>query len=82
MIKRGNDVEHIEEKVKYILDFAEKYAVPVLEVAFELSFREILRPILERLFNEEVRRLKYFKTTHDNFTALAFSQHPEDSGCP
>ncbi|MXP75267.1 PucR family transcriptional regulator [Lachnospiraceae bacterium WCA-9-b2] len=74
VIKRGNDVEHIEEKVKYILDFAEKYAVPVLEVAFELSFREILRPILERLFNEEVRRLKYFKTTHDNFTALAFSR--------
>ncbi len=41
-------------------------------MAFELSFREILRPILERLFNEEVRRLKYFKTTHDNFTALSF----------
>ncbi len=72
VIKRGNDVDDIEEKVKYILEFAEEYAVPVLEVAFELSFREILRPILERLFNEEVRRLKYFKTTHDNFTALSF----------
>ena len=72
VIKRGNDVEDIEEKVTYIQEFAEKYAVPVLEVAFELSFREILRPILERLFNEEVRRLKYFKTTHDNFTALSF----------
>lgn len=73
VIKRGNDVEDIEEKVNYILEFAEEYAVPVLEVAFELSFRDILRPILERLFNEEVRRLKYFKTTHDNFTALSFS---------
>ena len=72
VIKRGNDVDDMEEKVKYILEFAEEYAVPVLEVAFELSFREILRPILERLFNEEVRRLKYFKTTHDNFTALSF----------
>lgn len=72
VIKRGNDVDDIEEKVNYILKFAEEYAVPVLEVAFELSFREILRPILERLFNEEVRRLKYFKTTHDNFTALSF----------
>ena len=72
VIKRGNDVDDIEEKVKYILEFAQEYAVPVLEVSFELSFREILRPILERLFNEEVRRLKYFKTTHDNFTALSF----------
>ena len=25
---------------------------------------------MERLFNEEVTRLKYFKTTHDNFSAL------------
>lgn len=74
VIKRGNDVDDIEEKVKCILEFAERYAVPVLEVAFELSFREILRPILERLFNEEVRRLKYFKTTHDNFTALSFAR--------
>lgn len=74
VIKRGNDVDDIEEKVKYILEFAQEYAVPVLEVSFELSFREILRPILERLFNEEVRRLKYFKTTHDNFTALSFSR--------
>lgn len=78
VIKRGNDVEDIEEKVRYIREFAEEYSVPVLEVAFKLSFREILRPILERLFNEEVRRLKYFKTTHDNFTALPFSHGSGD----
>ena len=73
VIKRGHDVEDIDEKVKFILEFAEEFAVPVLEVAFELSFREILKPILEQLFSEEVKQLKYFKTTHDNFTALSFT---------
>ncbi|MEY8410681.1 PucR family transcriptional regulator ligand-binding domain-containing protein [Lachnospiraceae bacterium 62-26] len=73
VIKRGDDVEDIDEKVSYILKFAEEFQVPVLEVAFELSFREILKPILEQLFNEEVKQLKYFKTTYDNFTALSFS---------
>lgn len=73
VIKRGDDVEDIDEKVRFILKFAEEYSVPVLEVAFELSFREILKPILEQLFSEEVKQLKYFKTTYDNFTALSFS---------
>ena len=73
VIKRGDDVEDIDEKVNDILKFAEEFQVPVLEVAFELSFREILKPILEQLFNEEVKQLKYFKTTYDNFTALSFS---------
>ena len=51
--------------------------IPVLEVPFEISFRDIMSRIMERLFNEEVTRLKYFKTTHDNFAALALSP---DSG--
>ena len=34
--------------------------------------------IMERLFNEEVTRLKYFKTTHDNFAALAIA--PDSTG--
>lgn len=78
VIKRGNDVENIDEKVKVILEFAKDFSVPILEVAFELSFREILKPILERLFDEEVKQLKYFKTTYDNFTALSFSYGSEE----
>ncbi len=73
VIKRDRGVEDIDEKVRYILEFAEEFAVPILEVVFELSFREILKPILEQLFSEEVKQLKYFKTTHDNFTALSFA---------
>lgn len=73
VIKRGDDVEDIDEKVRFILEFAKEFSVPILEVVFELSFREILKPILEQLFNEEVKYLKYFKTTYDNFTAVSFS---------
>ncbi len=73
VIKCGQDVEDIDEKVRFILEFAKEFAVPVLEVAFELSFKEILKPILEQLFSEEVKQLKYFKTTHDNFMALSFT---------
>ncbi len=79
-MKRGRDVKYIEDKVRILLEFAKEQSVPVLEVPFDLSFREILKLIMERLFSEEVRKLKYFKTTHDNFTALSLSFKSEENG--
>lgn len=79
-VKRGRDVQQIEEKIQILLEYAQKNAVPVLKVSFEQSFREILRNIMERLFSEDVRRLKYFKTTHDNFTALSLSFSSTENG--
>ena len=72
-VKRKEHVEYIEEKLRILLEYAEEHIVPVFEVSYELSFREMLKLIMERLFSEEVKRLKYFKSTHDNFTALSLS---------
>ena len=77
IMKRGRKVENADIKIELLLEFANTHGIPVLEVPFEISFRDIMSRILERLFNEEVTRLKYFKTTHDNFAALALSP---DSG--
>lgn len=79
-VKRKQKVEHIEEKLHILLKYSRDHAVPVLEIAPELSFRDILKVIMERLFSEEVRRLKYFKTTHDNFTALSLSFGSAENG--
>ena len=79
-VKRKRNVEHIEEKLEIMLRYAKRHVVPVFEVSYELSFREMLKLIMERLFSEEVRRLKYFKTTHDNFTALSFSFNSMEKG--
>lgn len=77
IMKRGRKVENADIKIELLLEFANTHGIPVLEVPFEISFRDIISRIMERLFNEEVTRLKYFKTTHDNFAALALSP---DSG--
>ena len=77
IMKRGRKVENADIKIELLLEFANTHGIPVLEVPFEISFRDIMSRIMERLFNEEVTRLKYFKTTHDNFAALALSA---DSG--
>lgn len=70
ILKRGKPVEGAEDKVEYLIQFSRKHTIPILEMPFEISFRDVMSRLMERLFNEEVTRLKYFKTTHDNFSAL------------
>lgn len=79
IVKRGRHVENAEEKIELLKEFSEKYEVPLIEVPFEISFQAIMLLVMERVFNEEVARLKYYKTTHDNFTALSLSENYEEN---
>ncbi|MEG0228793.1 MAG: PucR family transcriptional regulator ligand-binding domain-containing protein [Lachnospiraceae bacterium] len=74
IIKRGRTVEQADTKIALLKEFAEDHDIPLIEVPFEISFQAIMCLVMERLFNEEVTRLKYYKTTHDNFTALSLSR--------
>lgn len=73
ILKQGRNVENAESKIAWLKEFAEENAIPLMEMPFEMSFQSILSIVMERLFNEEVTQLKYYKTTHDNFLALSFS---------
>ena len=80
VIKRGRTVDFMQEKMVIIREYSNNTETPVIEIPFEMPFRDILNTIMEHLFNEEVIRLKYFKTTHDNFTALSLSFHSMENG--
>lgn len=73
VLKRGRVVDRVDDKIALLKEFAEANVIPVIEVPFEISFQAIMCLIMERLFNEEVTRLKYYKTTNDNFMALSLS---------
>ncbi|MDO4175302.1 MAG: PucR family transcriptional regulator ligand-binding domain-containing protein [Eubacteriales bacterium] len=76
ILKQGRDVEDAAVKIAWLKQFSEEHAIPLMEMPFEMSFQSILTAVMERLFNEEVTQLKYYKTTHDNFLALCFSDKP------
>ncbi len=80
IIKKGRIVKDAETKIKMLEEYATEHCLPLIEVPFEMSFQKIMSFVMEHIFNEEVTRLKYFKTTHDNFTALTLScyqrEHP------
>lgn len=78
ILKRGRSVEKADVKIQFLIEFAQKNRIPILEVPFETSFQDVMSRIMERLFNEEVTRLKYFKTTHDNFSALVLGAENAD----
>lgn len=80
VLKRGRNVEYADHKITVLQEFAESRRIPLIEVPFEISFRDIMSLIMEKLFNEEVTMLKYFKTTHDNFAALTLSFQSADKG--
>lgn len=77
VLKPGRMVEDAESKIAWLKEFAQRESVPLMEMPFELSFQSILSTVMQRLFNDEVTQLKYYKTTHDNFMALAFSKENE-----
>ena len=70
IVKRGRLVDDADKKIELLQEYARKNRIPIMEVPFEMSFQRILAIVMEHLFDEEVMLLKYFKTTHDNFTAL------------
>ena len=80
VLKRGRQIDYLEETMEIIGDYSKETGTPVIEIPFEVPFRNILSMNMERLFNEEIVRLKYFKTTHDNFTALTLSFHSVEDG--
>nr|WP_294468377.1 PucR family transcriptional regulator [uncultured Sellimonas sp.] len=79
IVKRGRLVEDADKKIALLQDYARKNGIPLMDVPFEMSFQKILSIVMEHLFNEEVTLLKYFKTTHDNFTALTLGRTGEEN---
>lgn len=82
IIKRGRQIADVEAKINLLKEFSESYAVPLMEIPFKLSFQTILSLVMERLFNEEVTRLKYDKTTRDNFSALTLTGNAKKDQIP
>lgn len=59
--------------------YCEEYEVPLIEMPEDMHYWGIIRYVLERVYDIETARLKYFKITHDNFNALVFDNNEEDS---
>lgn len=80
ILKKGRNIDLAEEKTELFRVYARRSGTPFLSIPFDMSFKDVMQVIMERLFSDEVKRLKYFKTTRDNFEALMLSLKPEEDG--
>ncbi|MGI6075661.1 MAG: PucR family transcriptional regulator ligand-binding domain-containing protein, partial [Pyramidobacter sp.] len=76
-LKEGRNIEQAEEKTAILKAYCDDTHIPLVTVPFRLSFQVIMRGIMGRLFNKEIVKLKYYKTTRDNFTALYSNPLPD-----
>lgn len=81
-VKTSRNVEDAETKINLLKKFTESAGIPLIEVPFDVSFQMIMSVVMEHIFNEEVTRLKYDKTTRDNFSVLTLAHNKKSNLIP
>ncbi|QOT01240.1 PucR family transcriptional regulator ligand-binding domain-containing protein [Brevibacterium sp. JNUCC-42] len=70
MIKNHRFVKKIPDA---IVEAGEKTALPIIQISQDIPYVDVLYPVMEELFNNQVMKLKYFIDVHDRFTALSLT---------
>lgn len=73
--KQNLNKDHFE----ILRSYCEKYDLPLIEMPVDMYYWEVIRDVMERIYDKETARLKYFKITHDNFNSLVLDDHTTDS---
>ncbi|SMF83698.1 purine catabolism regulatory protein [Paenibacillus uliginis N3/975] len=70
MIKNHRFVKKIPE---VIIEIGEQTGLPIIQIPQDIPYVDVLYPVMEELFNNQVMKLKYFKEVHDRFTTLSLT---------
>lgn len=72
---------YLDEIPEIIINSANKYNIPLLEVPFDLSFSEIIAPILGVVFNKQNKILQKLEQAHKILMDLALHGSPLEELC-
>ncbi len=72
---------YLDEIPPEIITSADKYNIPLLEVPFDLSFSEIIAPILGVVFNKQNKILQKLEQSHKKLMDLALNGNPLEELC-
>lgn len=61
----------VDEIPTEIIEAANEYGLPIIELDGSVRFVDIMYPVMEELFNSQVVKLKYYKDVQERFTTLA-----------
>lgn len=63
----------VTEIPQTIVSAGDKYALPIIQLPKEIPYVDVMYPVLGELFNNQVKKLQYYKEIHDRFTALSLA---------
>ncbi|RHW42882.1 PucR family transcriptional regulator [Neobacillus notoginsengisoli] len=75
VIKIDRFVSEIPEP---IIAAAKKYGVPLIQIPRHVLYIDVMYPVMGELFNNQVKKLQYYKEIHDRFTALSLADEGAD----
>ncbi|ALC88935.1 hypothetical protein AM500_03305 [Bacillus sp. FJAT-18017] len=61
-----------------LIEAGEKFGLPIIQLPKETLFVDVMYPIMGELFNNQVKKLQYYKEIHDQFTALSLADQGPD----
>ncbi|MFA6807484.1 MAG: PucR family transcriptional regulator ligand-binding domain-containing protein [Eubacteriales bacterium] len=70
IVKIGRVVEKIPEE---IIESANQFGLPVLEIRKETKYIDIMYPVMSELFNKQLSKLQYYKKVQERFTELVIA---------
>ncbi len=71
----------LDEIPKQIIDSANEHKIPLMEVPYDLSFSEIIAPILGVVFNKQNKILQKLEQAHKKLMDLALNGSPLEELC-
>ncbi|KAB2337258.1 PucR family transcriptional regulator [Cytobacillus depressus] len=58
---------------------AEKVGLPIIQLPKEIPFVDVMYPVMDKLFDKQVKKLQYYQEIHDRFTDLSLADKgPEE----
>lgn len=72
---------YLDEIPSEVIAGADNYAIPLLEVPYELSFSEIIAPVLGVVFNQQNKILQKLEQGHKKLMDLALNGSPLEELC-
>ena len=67
IVRRIEEYDPFGRRLALLKKYCEQYGIPLLEMSDQIDYGEIIRYVLNKLYDADIAQLKYFKIIHDSF---------------
>ncbi|RDU38222.1 PucR family transcriptional regulator [Neobacillus piezotolerans] len=66
-------IKNVSGIPEIIIRAGEKSGLPIIQLPKEVAYIDVMYPVMGEIMNNQVKKLRYYKNIHDQFTALSLA---------